>query len=98
MPRRVWKPLHYRTTSECEEITSSFVSVRVMATDAVRNDHLPLRQDWLIIEWPHGEDEPSDYWLSNLGEDENRERLPGSGGCVGRASSTTGSEGGARAG
>ena len=28
------------------------------------------RWEWLIIEWPHDAEAPSDYWLSNLTEDE----------------------------
>ena len=44
-------------------------------TDPVRNRHQPPRWEWLIIEWPDGDDAPRDYWLSNLPEDETRERL-----------------------
>src|SRR5207245_1307162 len=49
--------------------------VRIVATHPVRDDHQPPRWEWLIIEWPEGEDAPSDYWLSNLAEGERRERL-----------------------
>ena len=37
--------------------------------------NLPPREEWLIIEWPKGDEAPTDYWLSNLAEDEPRERL-----------------------
>ncbi len=49
--------------------------MRVVATNPVRNKHEPPRWEWLIIEWPPAAEAPSDYWLSNLGEDEPRERL-----------------------
>ena len=32
--------------------TSRFAFVRVVATNPVRNRHLPPREEWLIIEWP----------------------------------------------
>ena len=48
---------------------SRFAFVRVVATNPVRNRHLPPREEWLIIEWPDGAEAPSDYWLSNLPAD-----------------------------
>jgi SRSO17 transposase len=36
---------------------------------------LPPREEWLIAEWPEGEDTPTGYWLSNLPADTNPERL-----------------------
>ena len=36
---------------------------------------LPPREEWLIAEWPQGEDKPTGYWLSNLAADTNPERL-----------------------
>jgi SRSO17 transposase len=36
---------------------------------------LPPREEWLIAEWPQGEDKPSGYWLSNLPADTDPERL-----------------------
>lgn len=43
-----------------------------------RNRRLPIpgrELERVIVEWPEGEEQPSDYWLSNLPEDERRERL-----------------------
>src|SRR5207244_11505532 len=48
---------------------------RVVAAHPVRHDHKPPREEWLIIEWPAGEEAPSDYWLSNLPAKTPRERL-----------------------
>jgi SRSO17 transposase len=75
LPRRAWQRVACRTSPGGEELTSRFAFVRVVATHPVRTDCLPPRWEWLIIEWPDGADAPSDYWLSNLGADEPRERL-----------------------
>ena len=47
----------------------------MVATHPVRHDCQPPRWEWLIIEWPDGAEAPTDYWLSNLAEDEPPERL-----------------------
>jgi SRSO17 transposase len=75
LPRRAWKTLRCRTTPAGEDVSSRFALVRVVATHPVRTDCLPPREEWLIIEWPQGADAPTDYWLSNLSEDEPPERL-----------------------
>jgi SRSO17 transposase len=75
LPRSAWTTLPCRTTPAGEDVCSRFAIVRVVAAHPVRSDCLPPREEWLIIEWPHGADAPADYWLSNLGEDEPRERL-----------------------
>jgi SRSO17 transposase len=63
---RAWKTLPCRTTAAGEDVHSRFAFVRVVAAHPVRRDHQPPREEWLIIEWPAGEDAPTDYWLSNL--------------------------------
>jgi SRSO17 transposase len=76
LPAEAWRTLPYRTTPAGEEVESRFAFLRVVvAADAADRDHHPPRSEWLIIEWPQGADGPSDYWLSNLGEDEPRHRL-----------------------
>ena len=32
-------------------------------------------EEWLLIEWPEGEDEPTKYWLSTLAKDISFRRL-----------------------
>jgi SRSO17 transposase len=75
LPAAAWQSLPCRTTPAGEHVQSRFAFVRVVAAHAVTRDHQPPRREWLIIEWPEGEDAPSDYWLANLAEDEPRERL-----------------------
>jgi len=75
LPKRAWTTLACRTTPADEEVSSRFAFVRVVATHPVRNNNLPPREEWLIIEWPEREDAPTGYWLSNLPADTPRERL-----------------------
>jgi SRSO17 transposase len=75
LPARAWRTLPCRTSPAGEEVSSRFAFVRVVATHPVRTDCLPPREEWLLIEWPHHEEAPSDYWLSNLPATESRERL-----------------------
>jgi SRSO17 transposase len=75
LPSTAWQTLPCRTTPAGEHVSGRFAFVRVIATHPVRNDHQPPRREWLIIEWPADAEAPSDYWLSNLAEDEPRERL-----------------------
>lgn len=75
LPAEAWKRVPCRTTPAGEEVESRFACVRVVASHPVERDHSPPREEWLIVEWPAGEEAPSDYWLSNLPEDESVERL-----------------------
>jgi SRSO17 transposase len=75
LPTKAWRTLPCRTTPAGEDVESRFAFVRVVATNPVRNKHLELRWEWLIIEWPENADEPTDYWLSNLADDAPAERL-----------------------
>ncbi len=75
LPKRAWKTLACRTTPAGEDVSSRFAFVRVVATHPVRNNNLPPREEWLIIEWPEREDAPTDYWLSNLPDNTPPERL-----------------------
>jgi SRSO17 transposase len=75
LPKRAWKTLPCRSAANGEAIESRFAFVRVVATHPVRNNNQAPREEWLLIEWPTGEEAPSDYWLSNLPPNTPRERL-----------------------
>jgi SRSO17 transposase len=47
-------------------VRSRFAFKRVTAAHPVTRDRLAPREEWLIIEWPEGDEAPSDYWISNL--------------------------------
>ena len=58
-----------------EQLISRFAFVRVIAAHPVTRDRQAPREEWLIIQWPEGRDEPTDYWISNLPADTEPERL-----------------------
>jgi SRSO17 transposase len=64
----------YRTR-DGEDVCSRFAMLRVIAAHPVERDRCPPREEWLIIEWPDGAEQPSDYWISNLPADTAPERL-----------------------
>jgi len=57
-----------RSNGGNERLSSRFalVRVRVAHRDYQLTDNRP--EEWLLIEWPEGEKEPSKYWLSTLPE------------------------------
>jgi len=75
----------FRDGPDGEAVTSQFSFARVHAAHAWRDDprrsgwregaEVPPREEWLIAEWPDGQDEPTDYWISNLPADTAPERL-----------------------
>ena len=76
LPARAWKTLPCRTTPTGEDVASRFAFVRVVATHPVRNDNLPPREEWLIIEWPPGRRRTERLLaLQPAAEHEPRERL-----------------------
>jgi SRSO17 transposase len=66
-----------------EPVTSRFIFARVHAAHQWRADQVkwregaevPPREEWLIAEWPEGQEEPTDYWISNLPANTEPERL-----------------------
>jgi len=65
LPRRAWRTIEWREGT-AEWLSSRFARVRVRAAhhDYKLTDSRP--EEWLLIEWPKGEDEPTKYWLSTL--------------------------------
>src|ERR1700751_1489632 len=72
--KRAWRTIEWREGS-AEMLSSRFARARVRA--AHRDDTLPAMrpEEWLLIEWPKGEDEPTKYWLSTLPQDITFARL-----------------------
>jgi len=65
LPKRAWRTIKWREGT-AEWLSSRFARVRVRAAhhDYKLTDSRP--EEWLLIEWPKGEDEPTKYWLSTL--------------------------------
>jgi SRSO17 transposase len=68
LPRTAWRNVKWREGS-ADWLTSRFACVRVRP--AYRDYWLsePRAEEWLLIEWPDGEAEPTKYWFSTLPQD-----------------------------
>src|SRR6202042_435389 len=64
LPNHAWRTIRWREGS-ADRLSSRFARVRVRAAHGYV---LPeaLAEEWLLIEWPDGEAEPTRYWLSTL--------------------------------
>jgi len=73
LARRAWRKITWREGT-AERLSSRFARVRVRV--AHRDKLSASRADeWLLIEWPKGEAEPTKYWLSTLPEEIAFDRL-----------------------
>jgi SRSO17 transposase len=68
LPKRAWRTIKWREGA-AEWLSSRFARVRVCAAhhDYKLTESRP--EEWLLIEWPKGEKEPTKYWLSTLPKD-----------------------------
>jgi SRSO17 transposase len=74
LPKHAWRTIKWREGS-AEMLSSRFARVRVRAAHRDNNLTAMRAEEWLLIEWPEGEDEPTKYWLSTLSEDITFARL-----------------------
>jgi SRSO17 transposase len=74
LPKSAWRTVRWREGT-AEHLSSRFarVRVRVARRDFKRSESRP--EEWLLIEWPENEKEPTKYWLSTLPEDIALHRL-----------------------
>jgi SRSO17 transposase len=76
LPESDWREVSWRRGSK-EMLRSRFTALRVRpAYGDDRKGGLHLEQ-WLLIEWPVGSDEPSGYWLASLPVKTSLKRLVG---------------------
>ncbi len=74
--RTEWETVTFRDGPDGAPVSSRFCLLRISAAHNWRTaTPFPPRQEWLIAEWPEGQDAPTDYWLSNLPEGTPPERL-----------------------
>ena len=68
LPQKAWRAIRWREGTS-DWLSSRFARVRVRP--ARGDDRMAERrpEEWLLIEWPPGESEPTNYWLSNLPAD-----------------------------
>src|SRR6478672_8500502 len=68
LPNRAWRTMKWREGT-AEWLSSRFARVRVRAAHHDYKLTHSRPEEWLLIEWPKGEDEPTKYWLSTLPKD-----------------------------
>jgi SRSO17 transposase len=68
LPKRAWRTIKWREGT-ADQLSSRFARLRVRV--AHRDNWLTnsRAEEWLLIEWPKGENEPTKYWLSTLPQD-----------------------------
>jgi SRSO17 transposase len=68
LPPEAWKKVTWRQGVK-QKLHSGFTAMRVRPAhrDYWRSE--PHPEEWLLIEWPAGESEPTKYWLSTLPSD-----------------------------
>jgi SRSO17 transposase len=66
LPASAWRRVSWREGSR-GDLASRFAALRVRPAHGDTQRSEPWPEEWLLIEWPRGEAEPTRYWLSNLG-------------------------------
>jgi len=67
LPAAAWKDIGWRQGSQ-GTLRSRFAAVRVRPAHRDEKRTEPHAEEWLLIEWPKRESEPTKYWLSTLPE------------------------------
>lgn len=65
LPARAWKQVSWREGTR-SRLRSRFAALRVRPAHRDYWRSQPHREEWLLIEWPSAEAEPTKYWLSTL--------------------------------
>jgi SRSO17 transposase len=65
LPSAAFKEITWREAGE-RKLRSRFAAVRVRAAHRDYEKAEPHGEEWLLIEWPRGEAEPTKYWMSTL--------------------------------
>jgi SRSO17 transposase len=67
LPQHAWQTITWREGVD-KDLTSRFARVRVRPAHDDINLTKPRPEEWLVIEWPEDEEEPTKYWFSTLPE------------------------------
>ena len=65
LPSTAFREVTWREAGE-RKLRSRFAAVRVRAAHRDYEKAEPHAEEWLLIEWPRGEAEPTKYWVSTL--------------------------------
>jgi hypothetical protein len=74
LPKEAWQTVAWREGS-AERLSSRFARQRVRAAHRDTELSQPRAEEWLLIEWPENEKEPTKYWLATLPEEIAFDRL-----------------------
>jgi SRSO17 transposase len=74
LPKDAWRRLTWRQGTNTP-LASRFAALRVRPAHRDYNAATPRPEEWLLIEWPVGEAEPTKFWLSTLPANTSRIRL-----------------------
>jgi SRSO17 transposase len=74
LSKKDWHTIEWREGMG-ERLCSRFARVRVRVAHRDYQLTEPRPEEWLLMEWPTGEDEPTKYWLSTLPEDITLRRM-----------------------
>ncbi len=65
LPAAAWRTVPWRQGTR-RKLRSRFAAIRVRPAHRDFWRSAPYPEEWLLIEWPAGESEPTRYWLSTL--------------------------------
>src|SRR3984893_5137332 len=65
LPSTAFKQITWREGTD-RKLRSRFAAVRVRAAHRDYEKAEPHAEEWLLMEWPRGETEPTKYWISTL--------------------------------
>jgi SRSO17 transposase len=65
LPSTAFKEITWRDAGE-RKLQSRFAAVRIRVAHRDYEKAEPHQEEWLLIEWPRGEKEPTKYWVSTL--------------------------------
>jgi SRSO17 transposase len=68
LPASAWKTVTWRQGVK-QSLRSRFAALRIRPAHRDYGRSEPHPEEWLLIEWPRGEAEPTKYWLSTLPAD-----------------------------
>jgi len=74
LPASAYRNLTWREGTNTK-LSSRFAAIRVRAAHRDSQLDIPRDEEWLLIEWPKGEAEPTKYFLSTLPADISRKEL-----------------------
>lgn len=68
LANKAWKAVRWREGTNAH-LQSRFAALRLRPASGDNRRSTPHPEEWLLIEWPKGEPEPTKYWLSTLPAD-----------------------------